>query len=186
MNRRLSVMSLAFIAVLATGCTSTTPGTGTGAPATGTPVPSTSDSADPSTLTNSGLASIQPCDLLSSADLTQNDISSGQPSNEGGGRNCNWKNRTADNELGYSLEIDLRDAQGLEDISTDGQAISTDAVGQHQGKLVQDPGDETCFVAIGVSPTSRVDILVATGSSVMSESCNLANHYAQLVEPKLP
>jgi hypothetical protein len=131
------------------------------------------------------LASIQPCDLLSATDISQNQLTKSDSGTGSGARTCGWQNTTADNGFGYSVSVSIRDSQGLSDINTDGYTMSDDAIGSHQGKQAQSTNGAGCFVAIGVSSSSRVDI-TATGSNGPAASCQLANQFAKLVEPNLP
>jgi hypothetical protein len=177
-NQRLAVVALIAVAVLGlASCTNSTPGTGAAA--------STQPTDSSSTGAGTGLAAFQPCDLLSATDLSQNQLTKTDSGTGSGARSCYWKNTTADNGFGYAVGVDIRDSQGLTDINTDGYTISDDPIGGHQGKQALQTNGGGCFVAIGVSSSSRVDVS-ATGSGTASESCTLANKLAKLVEPGLP
>jgi hypothetical protein len=159
------------------------PGSGAAAPSTG----STQPSAGPSTATDgrSPLASIQPCDLLSAAELSENQLTKTDSGAQSGSRTCTWHNVTADNGIGYVIGTDVRDSQGLKDINTNGYQVTDDPVGSHQGRLVQQTTGDTCVVVIGVGNSSRVDV-VANGAGDVNQACTLANQFAKLVESKLP
>lgn len=180
-TRRALLLPVAAGLFALAACTSPTQGTGTPAgPPTSEPTTATSSAA------GSALAAIQPCDLISQSQATQNTLVPKGPSNEGAARNCSWSNPVADNGDGYAVEIGLRDSQGLKDINTDGFTMTDDQIGRHQGKQGEDTSTGDCLVFIGVTDTSRVDVVISDGNSDATEACQLANHYATLIEPELP
>jgi hypothetical protein len=183
-THRLAVAALIAVAMLGlVSCSNSTPGTA--APSAGsTQSPTAGTSSVPNTAGPS-LSSIQPCDLLSAIDLSQNQLAKSDSGTGSGARSCSWQNATADNGFGYAIGVDVRDSQGLKDINTAGYIISDDPIGSHPGKQAQDSNGAGCIVAIGVGAFSRVDV-VATGSNGAAESCQLANRFAKLVEPNLP
>jgi hypothetical protein len=183
-NGRLAVLPLAAVFALGlAACTSSTQGTGTAVPPS--PAGSSSASSPSSTASASGTASLQPCNLLTSTEVSENELSGQGTTNDGGVRGCDWANKTADGGLGYAMEVAIRDSQGLADITTSGNTITNDPVGSHQGKQVQDSVAGACFVAIGVTAKSRIDVLGSASNGNMSESCTIANKYAKIVEAKL-
>lgn len=180
MNGRLVAMVVLAVGLTGlVGCSTSTPGTGT-------PVGSSSSAGSSSSNPNSSaLAAIQPCSVLTSSEISRNGLSDQEASTGSGARSCTWSNNSFDNGAGYALEVDIRDSQGLKDINTDGYAITDDSVGGHRGKQAQQTSGAGCFVSIGVSPTSRVDVSAETSADV-NQACTLANQYAKLIEPKLP
>jgi hypothetical protein len=181
-NSRFALLPLAAALLALAACASPTPGTGTPASTTEAPI---SSGSSPSSAASDGLAAIQPCDLISSAQASQNNLQPEGPSNAAGARSCNWSNASADNGLGYALEVDLRDTQGLADVNTDGLTISDDPIGHHQAKQAERTSDGDCLVIIGVTSKSRVDVTLSTSASNLTEACSLANQYARLIEPEL-
>jgi hypothetical protein len=163
-------------------CTNTT----TGAAVTSSSGTTTSADTPSSTARGSGLDGIQPCDLLNSTELSQNGLTSKGPSTNSGARGCTWGNNAYDNGLGYTLGADIRDSQGIKDISTDGFTLRDDPTGHHQAKELRETSGDLCAVVLGVTATSRVDVSVNTGASDINQSCVLANMYAKLIEPKVP
>lgn len=181
MNGRLvAVVVLAAGLTALAGCGTSTPGTGTPVGSSGTGTSSASPSGS-----GSALSAIQPCGVLDSSQISQNDLTDQEASSGSGARSCTWSNDNFDDGNGYALKVDIRDGQGLPDINTDGYTVTDDAVGQHQGKQAERTGGPGCFVSIGVSPTSRVDVIAETASDA-SQACTLANKFAKLIEPKLP
>lgn len=179
--RFVAVTALACVGLAA--CTSPTPGTGTPA-SSGTST--TTGSAPSSPSGGSALAGKDPCSLLTSSQVSQNDLQPQGPSNDGGARACSWQNATAFDGSGYAVELAIRESQGLADINTDGLAMTDDTIGGHQGKQGRDTSDGDCLVFIGVGQKSRVDVVVSAGDSNPAHSCPLANQYAKLIEPSLP
>jgi hypothetical protein len=163
-------------------CSNSTPGTAVTPPAGTT----TSTNTSSSTSSGSGLAAMQPCDLLTSTELSQNGLTSKGSSTGSGARSCRWQNTDYDNGLGYAVGADIRDQQGIKDINTDGYSITDDPIGHHQAKEAQQTNGDGCIVIIGVTTTSRVDVSANTGAADINQSCVLANQYAKLIELKLP
>jgi uncharacterized protein DUF3558 len=181
-NGRLVVLPVLAAALALAACTSQTPGTGT-------PVTSSTggDTSTASTGANgSGLAAIQPCDLLDSGVVSQNGLHDNGPSTDSGARSCGWQKPTGIDTPGYSIGVDIRDNQGVGDLATSGFAISDDPVGRHQAKLAKETNGDGCLVAISVTDSSRVDVTANTSAGDVDAACTLANQYAKLVEPKLP
>jgi hypothetical protein len=147
---------------------------------------STSANTPSSTASASGLAAMQPCDLLTSTELSQNGLTSNGSSTGSGARSCRWDNIAYDNGLGYTIGADVRDSQGLNDFNTDGYSLKDDPIGRHQAKQAQQTNGDGCIVTIGVTTTSRLDVTANTGAADINQSCVLANQYAKLIEPKLP
>jgi predicted small secreted protein len=186
-NRRLAVLPLLAVALFGlAACNNTT--TGSGTPAT-TPTSDASSGGGGTTPGGgaggggTGTASLQPCDLLGASVLDQNQLTKSDSSSDSGARSCGWENTTQDNGAGYSLGIDIRDSQGTADANTGGYAKTTDNVGSHQGVQLESSSGDDCIVAIGVTSTSRVDVVVSTSNG---GACTLANQFANVVEPQLP
>jgi hypothetical protein len=131
------------------------------------------------------LTSIQPCNLLSSDVVSQNQLGSPTPGNESGARICSWQNTTANNGDGYTIGVGIRDSQGIKDVSPDGYTVTPDNIGGHQGRQLQSTQSGTCIIAIGVTNSSRVDVTVNAGTDPV-QGCQLANQFAKVVEPNLP
>jgi len=160
-------------------CNSSTPGTATGG-----------DTNSPTTGSGGGggvsTASLQPCDLLSSAEAGQLQLTPGGPVNEGAARACTWQKAVDINgQNGYGVEIGIRDSQGLDSINTAGYTITNDNVGKHSGKQGALNAGGGCLVAIGVGSSARVDVTISAGTDT-NQACQFANQVAALVEPRLP
>jgi hypothetical protein len=131
------------------------------------------------------LASIQPCDLLSADIISQNQLGTPTPANEGGARTCKWQNTTANNGDGYVVGFGIRDSQGIKDVNTDGYTVTPDNIGSHPGRQLQSTISGSCTIAIGVTNSSRVDVTGVAGTDA-NQACQLANQFAKLIEPNLP
>jgi Protein of unknown function (DUF3558) len=180
-SRRTTVLPLAVAALLGVAaCTNSTTGNGSPAPTVGS-----TQSGGGSTSSGSGLTSIQPCDLLSSDILSQNQLGTPTTANEGGARTCHWQNTTASEGIGYAVGVGIRDSQGIKDVNPDGYTVTPDNIGGHPGRQLQSTLSGTCIIAIGVTNSSRVDVTVNAGTDPV-QGCQLANQFAKLVEPNLP
>jgi hypothetical protein len=185
-NRRLVVVPLVAGALFGlAACSGTT--TGSGSPATTTDT--TSGGATSSSGGTGGgvsTASLQPCDLLSSSDATQLQLTSGGPVNEGGARACTWQKAVDTNgQNGFGIEIGIRDSQGLSGLTTAGYTITPDNVGNHQGKQAALTVGGGCVIAIGVGSSARVDVVVNGGTDT-TQACQFGNQVAKAIEPRLP
>jgi hypothetical protein len=95
----------------------------------------------------------------------------------GTGHACDFD--SSDFALGYTIRTNV----GLADYVTQGGPIRDVTIGTHQGK--QQVGETgSCVVAIGVSGSSRVDVIV-TGDGT-TDPCPTALTLARMVEPRLP
>jgi predicted small secreted protein len=194
-NRRLAVLPLLAAAVFGlAACNSTTTGTGTPAATNGGSAPSSSDAGSSSSTSEGsgspsgegGLASVQPCSLVSSSALSQYQLTPSGTSNADGARSCDYHRPVDINgQNGAAVGIDVRDSQGLKDIAATGYTVTDDNIGSHQGKQAQLNAGGGCFVAIGVGDSARVDVQVSATANT-TQACQLANALAKVVEPRLP
>ncbi len=178
-NRGALVPLAALVALGVTGCGSTVNGTASpGVVATSTP-PVTASSPP-------GLAAVQPCDLLDAATLAQNQLTSDGPRTGNGARSCGWSNDAYDNGLGYSLGVDIRDAQGISTYNKTGFSVTDTQVGSHQAIEARGTTSDLCDITIAITPTSRVDIDINTGAVNVTKSCDIVEQFAKVIEPNLP
>jgi len=185
-NRRFVAVPLVAGALFGlVACGGTTTGSGTPAATTDT---TTGGAPSSSGGTGGGvsMASLQPCDLLSSSNASQLQLTPGGPVNEGDARACTWQKAVDTNgQNGFGIEIGIRDRQGLNELTTAGYTITPDNVGNHQGKQAALTVGGGCVIAIGVSGSSRVDVVV-TGGTDTTQACQFGNQVAKAVEPGLP
>jgi Protein of unknown function (DUF3558) len=165
------------------GCTTTS---------TGSPLPTrsttggqtTSNSSTTSDDAAAKLASIDPCTLLSQAQLGQYGLSKHDSGDLAGSRHCAWAHLVdASGKGGYVVGAAIWDQQGITDVNADGYSITDVVTGRHQARQGEQTGGDGCFVAIGVTDSTRVDV-VASGDP--GQGCTLANQFAKLIEPRLP
>ena len=184
---RLLLLPLVAVAALAlAGCSQETPGSAEPGGDTGTNgVPTipggetTGESTEPSEPGgDSGTADLKPCDLLSSAEQSQLQVSGGTEDEVGPERLCQW---TASGS--HTVSVGIADELGLDDVASSGQKTPM-KVGSHDA--VQFTGGvSSCAVALGVTDTSRVDVISAANGDE-AKACTIAKQAAALVEPKLP
>jgi hypothetical protein len=171
------VIASAILTVLvAGGCTTATAGT----PTTNTRTSTTSTSAT----ANDPLAHTDPCSLLDQAVITANQL---KPDTSGigpGTRYCRWD--TGPTGIGYNIAINIYDNAGLDQLSTDGFIITNYPVGHHQGRMSKDTIPGVCSVSIGITRTSRVDVVGADYGGQEDRACVVATTVAPAVEQKLP
>jgi hypothetical protein len=192
-NRRLAMLSLVAMATLGlAACNSTTTGTGTPQPTVNTSTGGGSGVTLPDTTSGgsssngAGLAAVQPCDLLNASTQSRFGLSKADSIPVAGARPCTWNKPVDANGLnGYTVEIDIRDSQGLKDVNTGGFTVTQHNVGSHQGKQVQLNAGGSCLVVIGVGDSSRVDVGVTAGTDT-AKACQVAGQLATVVETQLP
>jgi hypothetical protein len=188
--RLLLLPIVAAAALLLAGCSQQTAGsaepggdtggdTGNGAPTIPGGETTGGSTESPAPGGDSTTADLKPCDMLSSAEQTQLQVSGGGVEEQvGPERSCRW---TASGS--HSLSVGIVDEYGLTDVqsSTTTKQLT---VGSHSA-VQYTGGVSTCAVALGVSDTSRVDVL-ASANGNEQKACKIAKQAAALVEPKLP
>jgi hypothetical protein len=180
---RLRLLPVLAAAVLVLGgCSEETPGVaspGDGG-ATGLPTLPTEDTTDPTGEDpgGSGTADLQPCDMLTSDEQNQLQLAGGTEDEVGQARTCTW---SASDE--YSVSVGIEDALGLDDVQSTGPKKPM-TVGSHDA-IQSTGGASSCAVNLGVTDTSRVDV-VSSASGGVERACEIAKQAADLVEPKLP
>ncbi|MFD7656069.1 DUF3558 family protein, partial [Actinosynnema sp. NPDC059797] len=142
----------------------TTPGTGTSTARSG--VPATLDEADPCGL----LAEDEVEQVFGPIEVTPTRDDFGSASS------CRYE------PGGRYLTIDVRTNAGLADLPAT-NPMSDLTVGDHEAKSWVSTGG-SCFVALGVSSSSRVDIGLKAGQG--EDPCPFTHRLAGLVEPRLP
>ncbi|MGQ0840661.1 DUF3558 family protein [Actinokineospora sp.] len=158
--------------------------------APGTPVPvttttgsnsetATSTAASSTSAKSESLADTNPCDLLTNTDKATLGVTKvSGPERFGTGRICRL--RTPEGGVDPGIRTDV----GLAGIVVDG-AISDVTIGSHQAKQMRTTTGG-CFVFIGVTASSRVDVLGSDRQGDQDEACDLALRAAKLIEPNLP
>jgi hypothetical protein len=130
------------------------------------------------------LAAIDPCSLLSPAQLDQYGLRKRDSGSLAGARTCSWGHAVgANGKGGFVVGPAIWDGQGIRDLNTNGYSVTDVAVGKHPARQAAQPGGDGCFVAIGVTDSARVDV-IASGDP--GQACDLANQFAKLIEPQLP
>ncbi|WP_188316668.1 DUF3558 family protein [Solihabitans fulvus] len=179
---------MAALTVSLAGCSQSSGGTAKpgdystpGTAASQSSSPTGGNSSTPSTSSSGGsISALKPCDLITPAEASAAGLGIGAGDNSADPHGCMW---TASGQ--YSAGVTLRDSQGLKDIVADQGKLSTVPVGKHDGRRLEgNAGAGSCMVSIGVSSSSRADVLVITEDT--AQACQTADKFAKLVEPKLP
>lgn len=188
MTVRLLLVLVAAAAVLVlAGCSEETSGAATpggDVGSTGRPTIPGGDTGEPTEPPasedpgGSGTADLQPCDLLTSADQTQLQVDAGTEEDIGVERACLF---TASGS--HTVTIGIADSLGLEDVQSSTPTKSM-KVGSHDA-VQSTGGASSCAVNLGVTDTSRVDVISAANGDE-AKACSIAKQAAELVEPKLP
>lgn len=151
-------------------------------PRTSTPLPSTSAS----TSENEALAALNPCDLLTRADVGQLGLKyPGEAQEVGGANTCHWL-QGADGGAAAGIRAD----EGIDDLNYEGDKVTPIHVGKYTATLVEAPlnAKYMCHVVISVSESSTVQIIgtVKANSTDTAAACSRATQVAELIAPKLP
>lgn len=162
------------------------------AKSSGTPVPVTTETGAKSetkttrtTATSSptkanSLADTDPCELLTDADRSSLGVTKTEgPEKLGTARICRFRTP----EGGFTPGI--RTNVGLAGVVVKGP-VTDIAVGSHQAKQMRSDDTGGCTVFIGVTASSRVDVVVQDRQGDQDEACELALRAAKLIEPNLP
>jgi len=170
----------AILAVLVTGgCTTSTAG------APNTPTSTAQASITPtSAAAKDPLANVDPCSLLDQAVVSANQLQQGKSGTGPGTRYCRWD--TGPSGVGYNVAINIYDNAGLAQLSTVGFTITNYPVGRHQGRMSKDTVGGACAVSIGITSTSRVDVVGVDYGGQLDRACVVATTVAPAVEQKLP
>ncbi|MEV8442866.1 DUF3558 family protein [Actinosynnema sp. NPDC051121] len=173
-SRTASIGFLAAVLFAATACSKAIDGTP--APIAGAgaaPPSSTGTTAAPA------LDETDPCGLVTAVDVERAvGALDGEPRRKdlGTARSCEYEVQA------QLLVIDIRTNVGLAGVNASGP-VTEQTLGAHQLKHWVDTNG-TCFFVFGVTPSSRVDVVVQPREG--KAQCELAKRLAELVEPKLP
>lgn len=163
------------LAVLLAGCGSEVPGQPSTSRTSSSSVQIPSKSNDPSSSSQS-LGSVDPCSLLTESEAGSLGLDvSGKKDDITPVRDCRWK------EPGKQVNVAIRTKGGLSSISeNDGETVDTKISGR---QAVKQEGNVGCFYFLGVTASSRVDVL---GMKEAHPDCELAMKAAKIIAPKLP
>ncbi|GAB3479972.1 DUF3558 family protein [Amycolatopsis cihanbeyliensis] len=162
-------------------------GDGAGQPPPG----STSAPGETGTPNGGAAASLDPCELLSPAELASiGEFEAGEPNDLGGIPGCVWfKPKGADDLMG--IGIDVYAEHGLAAVNATGAGKIPGKVSGGDRKIlkVPHPAGGNCMYALELSPSSRVDVSVtgiteARGGA--ERACEITDQVTAIVEPKLP
>ncbi|GLY52615.1 DUF3558 family protein [Lentzea sp. NBRC 102530] len=180
MTARLSLTALAAGAlVFVAACGGTTSGTARpAAEPTETGSSATSAPTTASSAAGVALSGVDPCSLVATKEA--GDLGAVNPKRQtvGTADTCQWRI----GDTGFSIAV--RTNLGLEEVQASGGQITEIKVGDRPAKQVSGRSSGGCMVTLGVTSSSRVDVLsipVAGG-----DGCPLALQVAGMVEPKLP
>ncbi|WP_253863239.1 DUF3558 domain-containing protein [Prauserella halophila] len=130
------------------------------------------------------LSELDPCSLLSQADVTQfGPVKEPQQKQIGTADTCSWEpDRSEISGERGTLGVNIRDNAGVQNMNDKGMGVEhTTENGRDYGRS---PSPNGCTIAIGVTDTSRVDVLVSGADP--NKACKMANTLVEVVEPKVP
>lgn len=179
--RLVTACAALFVAI---SCGTEQAGTPTAADsATETSSTPTAEPVTPTTSSATGpaLTEIDPCELLTSAELAQLTLPGGDPDTRAGNRACVW-NQPGDRAV---VSVTLNANNGIDDLNP-GSATKVEEVtiGGHTGRRLEDP-DGYCVFDLAITATSSVTIATLIRDKIV-EACAFAQRVVGVVEPKLP
>jgi hypothetical protein len=178
--RRISTAVVAFaLTAVVAACSTTEPGTPTGTNVSTSPKGSGTSSTSSVPSSTAQPAGANPCDLMSSADLSALGLGAGKRRNIQGTDACLW---TASGKFTLSVGYNGSGLGGL----AAAQGTDKVAVGKHEAVQVPDKIDPSCGVLIGVSANSTVIVTVTNATGSAGDGCPQAVSIAKIVDPKLP
>jgi hypothetical protein len=169
-----------FIALVAlAGCSETKAGTpqASGDDTSVSATPGSGRATTPSA-TSPATGTIEPCELLSSADTAALGVGTGKPKTLASGtKTCDW---SASGKFGISLLASKKGLSGLNGENVD--------LPKHKAIKTSSPDDPgSCAVVVGISDTASVivtSVLNTAGS--LDQTCPRAIDVAKIIDPKLP
>lgn len=182
MMKKLFLLPLAAAALMVAGCSGEKPGVATPAPS------SAAQSEAPGSAPSTGgadTASLDPCSLLTEADLTSyGTFKAGEKDDAGGARVCRFARvRAGAGDDSLTVSVGIRDSQGLDSVTDAGNGKTSGNVNGRKAMLVPTP-PEACVMALEVSGSARVDVVSV--STDPEKACGIVEKVADTVEPKLP
>lgn len=182
---RMVVTILAAALVLIPACTRVESGQPTASSSTVVstrPTPSSSPAQTTAMASNPQLTAVEPCSLLSKAEVASAGIQSqGRRNDVVGTFGCIWP------EPGRSVSVNLDPKRGLADTNVgDATRVESLRVGRHDGRRVEESsGRGYCAYDFAVTEKSSVTVLAIILDKT-AEACALAERVAKIVEPRLP
>jgi hypothetical protein len=146
----------------------------------GNPTPaadvSTSTTEPPSTVSTS----IDPCALITAADVQQLSLVARGPDRVGGGRGCSWYKDGV-----YAVGFSIYDQVGIDRFASGEPTVSNHPVGSHDGREFIPP-EHGCGIVLEITRSSIIVLVVSDAAGGDTVSCHLAGDFALLIEPRLP
>jgi hypothetical protein len=181
-----TVLPLAAIVLVVTGCTSTQ--AGTPSPAATTSSGAATSGTSPAGPGGATTTSLDPCSLLLASDLTSYGTFIGPNKREEfGARSCGYVTQvknSSDPQLG--VDVNVRDTQTVDALNDLGGGITQGKVnGRRSALAAGSPDLGSCVLAMAVGTSSRVDVFI-TSATDTKQACDVATKVADTVEPRLP
>lgn len=180
MNRtRIAIAGLALLAAACTG--GNTPGT----PTPGTPTPNTPTSASGNASDDGNLATVKPCELISTTDVASLGIpDTPESSTLAGAATCEWIGPDG----GLTVSVDPK--KGADKLNYGSATKTPGKYGKFEGFKVPAPQNTKymCHVVLSTGSSSNVTLVASVGAATTDtdKACALADKSAELVANKLP
>ncbi|MGH2668162.1 MAG: DUF3558 domain-containing protein, partial [bacterium] len=188
-SRWFSIAIPAVLTVALAACTSAEGGSPRASEQTTTTTTSkggktTTSKPEPTTSNASPLDDVDPCGLLSEADLARTGVGPGEKRDLGKSRGCRWTKRGD-----FSFSIGFNPDLGLKDLNYQGATPRPIQIGKHEATTAENigGGEGQCTIFIGISEKSSVHLVAtASGSKDTAKACEKALMVAKMIDPKLP
>lgn len=180
---RTSLVAVATSAMVLAACSTAPPGDPVPRPAAGNGgSQDRTITAEPTGRTS--LAAVDPCGLLTPSGQSAMAVTDdGQAKERGGARYCEWRVRKDSIADSYTIAVGVWEDRGV-DHAVSERAVRHLEVNSREAVEGVGAAAASCFVALAVTETSRVDAAVVGTDG--EQLCPVALELAELVEPELP
>lgn len=177
-HARIAIVGLVL---LAAACSSGKT-TGEAKPGSTSESPTSTSSVDAG---ESKLASVKPCELISSSEASEIGIKSPTPDQALGAEICQW------NGVGNGgLTLAVQAAEGVDRLNYEGDVKTPSKFGKYDGFTVAGAKKTVymCHAVISISGSSHVQIIASAGAATndTAKACEMAEKSAGFVAGKLP
>lgn len=191
----LAIPVVCATAFLAVACSGSTQPSSAPAPTT---VPSMTITIGTTTTSSAPvagpLATVNPCSLLTPAQLPQHKLGQGVNHTPADGvRTCDWERLDTSSgqvdDSAYNLNAAIYDDTSLQNINETGNTTTAyQSFGQHQARLAKstDPASNTCEVQISASDTTALTISVDPLLGSIDYACTVVEQAAPILVANLP
>jgi hypothetical protein len=181
-----TALPLAAGVLLLAGCSTEKPGTASPASSTSVVPTSPTSGSGSETPGPSITSTIDPCTLLSAAELSPYGTFKAPTRSEQGSdaRDCQYtKSQASASEDSLTVAVVVRDKASVDDIPASAGTLTKGTQNGRTAVQIKNTAGG-CAIAMAVGNSARVDVTVVSTNN--AATCDIASKVADIVEPKLP